>query len=69
MITISGAQYHQCGEARHKFPHTGPVNFEIGALAYGAAFKGALLKRKDGKARFFKTAEGAIAAILEEAEQ
>jgi hypothetical protein len=69
LITISGAQYHASGMEGSKFPHTGPVNFEVGALPYLAAFKGRLLKRKDFKYRCFKTAEAAIAAIMKEAEQ
>jgi len=64
MKTISGAEFHKlengpCG----KFPHSGPVNFEIGLLPYGAALKGDLLKRADGKSRLFKTPEAAKQAV------
>lgn len=43
--------------------HTGPVYYGIGSLPYTAAVSGCELRRRDGKARLFKTAQAARAAI------
>lgn len=42
---------------------TGLVYSDVGSTNYAAALDGALLKRKDGKVRWFKTAEAAERAL------